>query len=222
MPRKASATTVAATKQRAAASARNAQARQFGAYTPPAGPEEDDLIPTKAKVAAGRAEAPSPLRGLREPMRPKESHDPRAGLRERLLAADVTFTDHEEWPFKVPVVEGLAFRWSRYSVKGEDTPNLFYVTDRQRNGWEIMQKEEFPEIFPEGHTGPAIKDGLILMARRADAHEVAVKRQKNDAKSVVETRERQLGIAPPGTLPRAAIPGQQSVSKEWMVPIMRS
>lgn len=218
MPRKASATTVAATKQRAAASARNAQAREFGAYVPPAAAEEDDLIPVKK--SAGREN--SPLRALREPARPVESHDPRSALRERLLASDVTFQDHEEWPFKVPVVEGISFRWTRYTVKGQDTPNLYYVTDRQRNGWEIMVKEDFPEIFPKGETGPGIKDGLILMARRADAHAQAVQRQEGDAKRVVETRERQLGIAPPGTLPRAAVPGQQPVSKEWMVPIMRS
>lgn len=142
----------------------------------------------------------------------------RESLRESLRPETERLADETAWPFDVPEVEGVAFSWRRYSCAGQTDD--YYIAAREREGgWQIMQKEDFPEVFPPGSTGPAIKDGLILMGRRSEIEARSRKEHQERADSVMRTREAQLGLTPPGTMQRVKVPGQPVIHKEVMVPL---
>jgi hypothetical protein len=100
----------------------------------------------------------------RPPLRPDASR-PSSPLLDRLrgktrrhtLTSDRFLIPEEDKP------AGVSFNWKRWSVHGQEDP--FYIANMRLQGWEPVNGDDMPGLVPEGHTGPIIKEGVILMAR---------------------------------------------------------
>lgn len=155
----------------------------------------------------------------RPPMREKEemraSEDvKRLPLRDRLRSTERLdkITDDKFFipPHMIP--DGVSLEWKRYSIKGMEDP--YYLASLQRQGWEVMVAEDFPGLVPNGHKGPIIKEGMVLMGRRAELTNAAVAEMKRTAQEQMAIQHKRLHEAPQGTGPRNEPGVRPSVTTE--------
>jgi hypothetical protein len=141
-----------------------------------------------------------PLRPeLREPIRQEGRDLPPMGLS---LDEDEDLSE-----FKIPghyFANGWDYQWKTYSIYGKEDP--YYISKLKRRHWEEVQAETHPDIALPGQTGAIIKGGLILMRRPRYLTDQAKAREEAKARQVMGDKLQQLGLAPPGTLPRTADP----------------
>lgn len=150
----------------------------------------------------------------RPPLRPDASR-PSSPLLDRLrgktrrhtLTSDRFLIPEEDKP------AGVSFNWKRWSVHGQEDP--FYIANMRLQGWEPVNGDDMPGLVPEGHSGPIIKEGVILMARAQELTDQAYAEVARASKQQVQDREKANGVAPNGQAPRV----QPDLKKELMRPV---
>lgn len=141
----------------------------------------------------------------------------RSPLRERLHGKTRMDTQNSD-KFAVPnVPEGVSVEWKSYAVAGKTDD--YYIASLKRQGWELMDAEDFPDLVPEGARGPIIKEGMALMGRPMELTLQAIAEQERLARGMVRDKEKQLGLAPAGTGPRDHPDVRPRISKEVMRPV---
>lgn len=98
---------------------------------------------------------------------------------------------------------GTSYEWKTLSVFGKEDPSYNVLLREQ--GWEPVDASRHPELVAEGHSGPIVRDGLMLMERPIELTQEAQAEDRASAAEVLNVKKQQiLGEAPAGTLPREA------------------
>ena len=95
----------------------------------------------------------------------------------------------DQWP------EGITMMWVTQEVRGDrglDRTPMF-----ETSGWLPVHGEDFDGQFdgmftPKGTRGPIVKEGLMLMAKPTEMVDKSYKRDQQDAKNVVQIKERDI------------------------------
>lgn len=104
-------------------------------------------------------------------------------------------------PFRVDnIPDGMSYEWKRVTVYGKGDPT--YDVLMREQGWEPVASARHPELVADGHIGPIIRDGLMLMERPVELTEEAMAEDRNAARAAVSVKKQQLGEAPAGTFER--------------------
>jgi len=117
-------------------------------------------------------------------------------VRKRLSSMDRYYVNPDR------IEKGWSYEWKRWSVFNQEDPS--YMISLQENGWTPVPAERHPELVPNGVGGDSaiIRDGMILMERPAILTEEAKQEDIDIARGMIREKQRQLGEAPNGTLPR--------------------
>jgi hypothetical protein len=89
-----------------------------------------------------------------------------------------------------------------------------YEVELAQTGWEPVDSSRHPSMMPANHKGPIIREGMILMERPAEISNRAKFLELQEARRVVNEKERALGMAPNGTFERDQ--RRQVVKKEYI------
>ena len=104
-------------------------------------------------------------------------------------------------PFRVDKIpDGMSYEWKRVTVYGKGDPSYDILMREQ--GWDPVESGRHPELVAEGHNGPIIRDGLMLMERPMELTEEARAEDRNAARAAVSVKKQQLGESPAGTFER--------------------
>lgn len=104
-------------------------------------------------------------------------------------------------PFRVDKIpDGMSYEWKRVTVYGKDDPSYDILMREQ--GWDPVESARHPELVAEGHVGPIIRDGLMLMERPMELTKEAMDEDRNAARAAVSVKKQQLGESPAGTFER--------------------
>lgn len=101
-------------------------------------------------------------------------------------------------PSSIP--EGSSYEWKRVTVYGKGDPTYDILMREQ--GWDPVESARHPELVAEGHVGPIIRDGLMLMERPIELTEEARAEDRIAARAAVSVKKEQLGESPAGTFER--------------------
>lgn len=116
--------------------------------------------------------------------------------------------------FHVPpeqIPDGISYQWNNYTVFGMQNPS--YDSHMLMQGWRPVDASRHPHLVPEGHTGPIIVKGQVLMERPMELTQEALEEDYQRAIGEVRRKEEQLYGTPPGTLPRARANGTNEFNK---------
>lgn len=154
--------------------------------------------PRKPRVSAEESIRPEPR---------KASATTRPGIRDpaaRLAQIRETMPDAKDGidrlhisPEEIP--EGWAYEMKARSITGNEDMQRAHMANLARRGWEPVPQDRHPHFMVE-------QGGLVLMERPKELTDEEHARNYREARSVVQAKEAQLGLAPPGTLPRDADP----------------
>lgn len=106
-------------------------------------------------------------------------------------------------PFHVDldsIPDGMSYEWKRVTLKGMSDPS--YEVEMREQGWDPVDGARHPDLVLEGHKGPIIRGGLMLMERPMELTEEARREDIAAARDAVSVKQQQLGETPAGTLPR--------------------
>lgn len=105
------------------------------------------------------------------------------------------------------IPDGISYEWKRYTVYGQEDPS--YSVMLREQGWDPVTSDRHPDLVSDGHKGPIIRDGQILMERPIELTREAQEEDRAMAREVVNIKKQQMGQTPAGTLTRDA-PGLQN------------
>jgi hypothetical protein len=103
-------------------------------------------------------------------------------------------------PSAIP--NGMSYEWKTVTVYGKEDPS--YNVFLREQGWEPVEADRHPDLVADGHKGPIIRDGLMLMERPIELTREAQEEDRATAQDIVNVKRQQMGEAPAGTLPRQA------------------
>lgn len=125
---------------------------------------------------------------------------PRAAARQRLFKmGDAEIQDK----FRIDprlIPEGQSWEWKRYTTYGAGDPS--YDVYLRSQGWLPVDPKKYPQLVPPGHTGPILRDGMMLMERPIELTQEAKAEEAYKAKAQMRAKQQELGMTPPGHLPR--------------------
>lgn len=110
------------------------------------------------------------------------------------------------------IPDGWDYNWKRYETLGMKDGS--YEVELAQTGWEPVDSARHPSMMPANHKGPIIREGMILMERPAEISNRAKFLELQEARRVVNEKERALGMAPNGTFERDQ--RRQVVKKEYI------
>lgn len=93
------------------------------------------------------------------------------------------------------IPDGWTYEWKRYTTLGAQDPA--YQVSLARGGWESVPASRHPEFMPIGWKSNVIeREGLVLMERPNQIHEIVQMREKRKAGELVGDKEQQLRSGP--------------------------
>lgn len=95
---------------------------------------------------------------------------------------------------------GQSWEWKRVSTFGK--PDSAYNVRMRQQGWLPVDPRKYPSLVEPGHTGPIIRDGLMLCERPIELTREAQEEERIRARGVMLAKQAELGRAPPGQFPR--------------------
>lgn len=104
---------------------------------------------------------------------------------------------------------GMTPEWKRVSTYGATDP--YYEVFMAEQGWEPVDSTRYPGFVTSKHSGPILRDGLMLMERPVELTREAKQEDLDTARGVVRAKEAQLYDAPPGTMAREQADGRPAV-----------
>jgi len=111
------------------------------------------------------------------------------------------------------IPDGMSYEWKRQTVMGAPDPS--YDQAMAENGWEPVDSSRHPQFMPQGHKGPIVRDGLVLMERPVELTQEARAEDRMMAREQVQVKERQLSSTPDGTFTRDHATARPRVSKSY-------
>lgn len=128
--------------------------------------------------------------------------------RSKQEGADELYINPEEIP------DGFTVEWKRISIYGqEDRGNLVGI---EKDGWEPANPKDFPSLVGKNHKGSTIIAGkgndLMLYIRPKELTAEAKAEDLHNARSQVNTKMQELGLAGSGEAPRVDSAGRSLVS----------
>ncbi|MBB3411214.1 hypothetical protein FHT87_005167 [Rhizobium sp. BK316] len=101
------------------------------------------------------------------------------------------------------IPSGSSYEWKTVTVYGKEDPSYNVLLREQ--GWEPVDSSRHPGLVADGHTGPIIRDGLMLMERPIELTQEAMAEDRANATEMVTIKKQQiLGETPAGTMSREA------------------
>jgi hypothetical protein len=113
--------------------------------------------------------------------------------------------------------EGWEYQLKAETVAGMD--NRHHMLGMYRMGWTPVLAERHPWLMPEGHTGPIMIKGLLLMEKPKSLVDKARGLEKREALDQIRTSEDKLREAPPNTAPRDHEKLPNRATREFMRPV---
>lgn len=147
---------------------------------------EVNLAMREAEVTKAEAVAPARSGGLRnEPMRSETVTEP---LRRRRYHAGEIPNEFHIPPEQIP--PGTSYQWNNLTVFGQNNPS--YDSHMLMQGWRPVDAARHPHLMPEGHKGPVVVKGQILMERPIELTLEAQQEDLDRARGEVRRKEDQL------------------------------
>lgn len=148
-----------------------------------------------------RAEAGNPSRELGARDTAVRQSAVKKTRRSKLDNVDELYVDPREVP------DGFTIEWKRYSIHGK--PDNEWLLHLERDGWEPAQPKDFPSRVPKAYTGNTVthKD-LILMIRPKELSQEAKDEEKQNARSQVLDKFKEIGMTGSGEAPRVDSAGR--------------
>lgn len=112
-------------------------------------------------------------------------------IRERKRKGGQLVSDYDIDMSLIP--SGWTYEWKRVQVYGAE--NRQYEVLMRDQGWTPVPADRHPELVVEGHKGPIIRDGLMLMERPVELTREAQHEDRMNARAAVRAKEEQLGKA---------------------------
>ncbi|HZS57522.1 MAG TPA: hypothetical protein VFA65_24190 [Bryobacteraceae bacterium] len=133
----------------------------------------------------------------RGPGRPPLRENSRPSLRDRLRNKTREFATNQnrlELPSSIRErYPDISFEWKAHTVKGEE--QVSHLALMRRQGFEPVDMQEVHELYADGAAGPAITDGMLLMARPKELEEKARAETKRLADQQLQDQNRKNGVS---------------------------
>ena len=97
--------------------------------------------------------------------------------------------------------EGFRYQWKMRTILGQEFPQR--QLEQAKHGWEAVPASRHPQLMPHGWKGSDIeREGLVLMERPTVIQEEMERRERKEARDLVQGNREKLGEASPGEFAR--------------------
>lgn len=151
-------------------------------------------------------EAVTPRPEMRADPRPamrEESSRDRAARRAAEILGHLPDENEAHDTFDVSELQpdGFRYQWKMRTILGQEFPQR--QLEQAKHGWEPVPASRHPQLMPHGWKGSDIeREGLVLMERPAVIQEEMERRERKDARDLVQGNREKLGEANAGEFSR--------------------